>query len=1661
MLLEYNKPMQKIWKVVKWVLLVLFVLVFSAAIVIQTGFFKSFITRQVTSFVKNKIKTEFRLGKVDYSIPNWIELNDLYIEDESGKVLAKGKKIKVNLNMLGLLTGKYEINNILLDSIQLNLTRKPFDSLYNFQFINNAFATKESARLKDTIAAKPFNILLKKIELKNAIVTIEDNYSGLHLNATIVAFTGLADKLDLEKYTFSFKEANLQQSDIKIRMLTATAPLSVAVEPVINPSFTLQKAVVIKSAIYFEDSALQMISNNRIDSFEVNNLDYAVDKINISAIRLQNSKIQFSHNTALIKSKILADTITTKVIENNLRVAVGSLLLSQNNIQYKDAGKPAAAEGFNLANFELNKLAANIKNILYSSKGTAATIENIALQEEKGFQLDSLSGIISVSDDTYKLDKLLIKTPNSYIQGNALVLPATFSTNPTLNNLINISNTSISLKDVALINPAIVKKYQQQIGNNKTLFINLTAKGNARQFTIQSLSAHTNSNDIQLRASGTLGNLDNLKKLLYDITIQDMVASKSFLQPFVKVADTDVRLPPVIRLKGTISGSTTRANPNVAISSAYGIALINGTVTGFDNQQNLTYNFRLAAKQLETGKWINKDSLLGKLTGYLTIKGRGTDYKKATAISNINFSSFVVKQHEYNNILVHAKASNGLYQVDGNINDDALLMNLKTDLAFTNNYPSAKGFMDIGHADFNAMGFIPDTVSIKTSVKFDIADLNPATLKALIQLDSSSFTIGTKKYLLDSMQATAARDSGLTTFMFVSPMADAHLSGAFTYNQLPALAKFYQEKYFISQRKTSIDSIANSSIDMNLIVKPHPMLLLLLPGLFFDKNIIVTAKTINQNDSSMLLNAAAPLLVYNGNRMAGFTATAAGFKDSIKYAVNIDSASSGAIQLFTTNLSGRYSNNRLSADLVTKNENGKDKYAVGISGTKNKDSYLLSLSDKLLINYNNWQVNKNNQISLSTNGFNIQQLDINKQAEKIAIQSISAAENAAVNININEFALANITGILNQDSLMVDGKLNVALTIADFDKKVPTASGKIAIDSLKYQQIPVGNIVLNAKTIDNSGVAIDAALTGYQNKVSVAATYNQQKIDGNILLEPITLQTVQAFSKGYLTESNGGITGKLAITGTVNHPELNGNLQFNNAVARLTGYGTQLRIDKQQIIISYPQIRLQQFTIKDSLNQPITIDGTLTQVEGMDFKTNLTVKTTNFTALDNTASANNTIYGKAIVDADVEITGLASAPEISGAVALKEKSVITVVRQQQVPGEKDRKGVIEFVDMDTIRNALPVDKLTVPVAKQKRGGILQYNLNIDISKDAKLSVIVDPLTRDELMVEGSAQLNAGVQPNGDIAITGAYNLSKGSYQLNYQFIKRKFELQEGSTILFSGDPLNAAADITAIYEINAIPFDLIGNELGSTSNLDASLYKQKLPFEVVLIIKGPILEPQLNFNIRLKEKVAGVSADLATTIDNKLLQLRGDASQMNKEVFGLLIMGRFIGEQSKDFFASSGSGGGLQPQQVVKESVSRFLSDAVNQLAADLIKGLDINVNLKTVDDYSTATQRTDLSVALSKRLLNDRLTISVGKDFTIEGDDPLARGQNNNNLKFLPDVSTSYKLSKDGKYAMRLYRRNQYEAIMDGYFTETGVAFTFSVNYDRFKELFNKKSDK
>lgn len=55
-------------------------------------------------------------------------------------------------------------------------------------------------------------------------------------------------------------------------------------------------------------------------------------------------------------------------------------------------------------------------------------------------------------------------------------------------------------------------------------------------------------------------------------------------------------------------------------------------------------------------------------------------------------------------------------------------------------------------------------------------------------------------------------------------------------------------------------------------------------------------------------------------------------------------------------------------------------------------------------------------------------------------------------------------------------------------------------------------------------------------------------------------------------------------------------------------------------------------------------------------------------------------------------------------------------------------------------------------------------------------------------------------------------------------------------------------------------------------------------------------------------------------------------------------------------------------------------------------------------------------------------------------------------------DVAFDYKLSRDGRYMLRGYRRNEYQGVVEGYIIETGLSFIITVDYNRFMEIFRRK---
>jgi hypothetical protein len=314
-----------------------------------------------------------------------------------------------------------------------------------------------------------------------------------------------------------------------------------------------------------------------------------------------------------------------------------------------------------------------------------------------------------------------------------------------------------------------------------------------------------------------------------------------------------------------------------------------------------------------------------------------------------------------------------------------------------------------------------------------------------------------------------------------------------------------------------------------------------------------------------------------------------------------------------------------------------------------------------------------------------------------------------------------------------------------------------------------------------------------------------------------------------------------------------------------------------------------------------------------------------------------------------------------------------------------------------------------------------------------------------LVVRGEAALSFTMDRSGKMSLTGAYNLNEGSYLVSLEsIIKKKFDIDEGSTIIWNGDPLDAEISINARYSVRASPYDLVADQMSGLSDIDKGGYKQRYPFLVMLKLRGKLLNPEISFEIQLAPEDKGI---LGGAVNQKLSMLNEDPSALNKQVFALLVLNRFI--QENPFETETGG-----TSTIIRSTVSKFLSTQINRLSNKVLPGIDLNFDIQSYDDYQTgqAKGRTQVEIGVKKQLFNERLSVQLGGSVDVEGD----RARQNSASDITGDVTVEYKLTEDGRFRMKGFRHNQYEGVIEGQLVETGAGIVFVRDFNRWKRLFH-----
>ena len=208
----------------------------------------------------------------------------------------------------------------------------------------------------------------------------------------------------------------------------------------------------------------------------------------------------------------------------------------------------------------------------------------------------------------------------------------------------------------------------------------------------------------------------------------------------------------------------------------------------------------------------------------------------------------------------------------------------------------------------------------------------------------------------------------------------------------------------------------------------------------------------------------------------------------------------------------------------------------------------------------------------------------------------------------------------------------------------------------------------------------------------------------------------------------------------------------------------------------------------------------------------------------------------------------------------------------------------------------------------------------------------------------------------------------------------------------------------------------------------------------------------IGFDISIKD----LDPDIQNLTDQKLVVLKGNLNELNKQVAALLLTG--------NFFPNTVGGTGNLVAQSASSTVSEFLSSQISKYLSSLIgnfvQGLDFIVRYKPYSATSTNPDGTNSNIngnevyfGVKQQLLDDRIILNVGGNIDLSN-------QSISTNRFNGDFSIEYQVTKDGRVRLKAFNRSNVDQFNVGEQTtniRTGAGISYREEFDNLADLRNQ----
>ncbi len=750
----------------------------------------------------------------------------------------------------------------------------------------------------------------------------------------------------------------------------------------------------------------------------------------------------------------------------------------------------------------------------------------------------------------------------------------------------------------------------------------------------------------------------------------------------------------------------------------------------------------------------------------------------------------------------------------------------------------------------------------------------------------------------------------------------------------------------------------------------------------------------------------------------------------------LDSLKSGSFKLSNLTFLPLIKGNQFGFDLMLeqKQENLHNKIHWIAKGMIDTLSYLVfdHQNSQTQLGETHWFFNPENKIVFNGDYFAIDNLQINHQEELLNLTGEISNEKNRITLRINDLAIQTVHKVYPIHS-QLKGNIDAKIVVQKpFQEPLANINGQI--ENLIFYGVDYGKLSILSNWAENTNaISLNLGLIQKTDTIlGLIGFYNPlDKVSPLIFhlsSSNLNLKLVEPFIRDYVYGLNGDITlDNLSINGDIDKPKIFGLAKFTNASVGIKYLKTVFTISNKGVIrFNQSNLTLHDVEIKDSKGKTALVNGFLNynKISEIQYKF-LFTNINNFLVLNTQKQDNQLFYGKAIVKKGwLEIVGNTEVTTINADLTTDAGTVIHIPINYYLKGSR-----LDYVYFK--------GKSNEKIKKRIKIAGIQLNMNIEATPEADMFIIFDEKAGDIIQGNGFGNITLNITPDGEFFMFGKYTIQKGDYLFTTQnVINKKFLLEEGGTIAWSGDPYEASIDIRALYKVNA-----------SLSSLDTTLKNSaRVQVQVLMLLKGSLLNPEIHLSLIMPT----LTQNEAVTIVQQFRNIENDPQELNRQIFSLLMFGRFAPPNT--FFGEGAGSSG------VTSSLSELLSNQLNSW---------LNQSLKEDFGITLSSNRfDDVTVLVQAKLFNNKVTVSRDGAIMNTNQRDLTVGNISIHIKLLPSDKKSQTRENPGQLAIEIFNRENLGFANTLLSTNRGAGIFFKKDFDKLIDLLqlgknnkNKKS--